>query len=251
MSTVHVEGISSKTSEDEIKSFFSFCGKIQTLSVTPTDNDTQSAAVTFEKAAAAKTALLLDNTQLGPNSVHVSAAKSIDELAGEKATSAEEAIKDHTIEQEDKPRGRIIAEYLAHGYVISDKAIERALALDQQHGISNRFTSTLKNFDDRFQATQKAQTVDTKLGLTEKATWGWQSLNSYFNKAAETPTGQKLRQFYDTGNKTVMDVHNEARHLADLKGGKQDGAAGPSSEKTGEEPVVADTKAEASAPATT
>lgn len=228
---VHVEGISSKTSKEEIQSFFSFCGKISNLDTQESPADgTKTATVTFEKAAAAKTALLLDNTQLGPNSVHVHSPKTMDELADEKGSSSEEAHKEH-IEQEDKPRGRIIAEYLAHGYVISDKAIEKALDLDKQHGISNRFVSTLNNFDSKFQATQKAQTVDSKLGLTEKANWGWQSLNSYFNKAAGTPTGQKLRQFYETGNKTVMDVHNEARYLADLKGGKQAGAASSSTEK--------------------
>ncbi|KAF2865883.1 actin cytoskeleton protein-like protein [Massariosphaeria phaeospora] len=225
-STVHVEGISTKTNEDEVKSFFSFCGKIQSISVTPTDDNTQSATVTFEKAAAAKTAMLLDSTQLGPNSVHVTAAKSIDEVAGDKAASAEDAKDgDHNIEQEEKPRSRIIAEYLAHGYAISDKAIERALTFDQQHGYSNTFTNTLKNFDQRFQATQKAQAVDSKLGLTEKAFAGWRGLTSYFDKAAGTPTGQKLRGFYETGNKTVLDVHNEARHLADLKGNKEGGAS--------------------------
>jgi RNA recognition motif-containing protein len=218
MSTVNVEGISQKTGEDEIKSFFSFCGKISSLKVTPGDNDTQNASVTFEKAAAAKTALLLDNTQLGPNSVHVTSSKSIDEIAGDKSASAEEAKDgDHHIEQEEKPRSRIVAEYLAHGYTISDKAIERALSLDQQHGVSTRFTQALQNFDSRFQATQKAQAVDNKLGITEKAVAGWRGLYSYFDKAAGTPTGQKLRSFYDAGNKTVMDVHNEARHLADLQ----------------------------------
>lgn len=138
--TVQVEGISTKTSQDEIKSFFSFCGKIQDITLTPAGNDTQSASVTFEKAAAAKTALLLDNTQLGPNSVHVTSAKSIDDVAGEKAASAEEAKDgDHHLEQEEKPRGRIIAEYLAQGYAISDKAIEQALTLDKQHGVSQRY----------------------------------------------------------------------------------------------------------------
>jgi len=228
MSTVHVENISTKTNQDEIKSFFSFCGKISDISVTPTDENTQSAAVTFEKAAAAKTALLLDNTQLGPNSVHVTSSKSIDELAGDKAASAEEAKDgDHHIEQEEKPRARIVAEYLAHGYTISDKAIEQALALDKQHGISTRFTSALQTFDQRFQATQKAQAVDTKLGVSDKVAAGWRGLNSYFDKAASTPTGQKLRQFYETGNKTVIDVHNEARHLADLK--KDNGTGGEKS----------------------
>ncbi|ORY14825.1 actin cytoskeleton protein-like protein [Clohesyomyces aquaticus] len=234
--TVHVEGISTKTSEDEIKSFFSFCGKIQSLSVTPTDDSTQSATVTFEKNAAAKTALLLDNTQLGPNSVHVSAAKSIDDLAGEKGTTEDEAHHDkHDVEQEEKPRSRILAEYLAHGYVISDKAIERALTLDQQHGITSKFASTLKTIDNRLQATQKAQAVDTKFGVTEKALAGWRGLNSYFEKASGTPTGQKLRQFYEVGNKNVMDVHNEARHLADLK---TKGSA------TGEKPSVEEAQVE-------
>lgn len=224
--TVHVENISGKTSEEEIKSFFSFCGKISNISVTPTNDNTQSAAVTFEKQAAAKTALLLDNTQLGPNSVSVSAAKSIDEIAGDKAASAEEAKdeRDHHIEQEEKPRSRIVAEYLAHGYAISDKAIEKALSIDQQHGVSTKFTETLKSFDQRLGATQKAQAVDQKLGATEKVTAAWNLLGSYFDKAAGTPTGQKLRQFYETGNKTVVDVHNEARHLADLKSSKQSSA---------------------------
>ncbi|KAF1842516.1 actin cytoskeleton protein-like protein [Cucurbitaria berberidis CBS 394.84] len=230
-STVNVENISTKTSEDEIKSFFSFCGKIQSLSVKSTGNDTQSASVTFEKAAAAKTALLLDNTQLGPNSVQVSSAKSIDEIAGDKAASAEEAKDgDNTIEQEQKPRARIIAEYLAHGYAISDKAIESALAVDKQHGYSTKFLNILNNFDQKTQATQKAQAVDAKLGVTNKAYAAYNSLTTYFDKAANTPTGQKLRGFYDQGNKTVVDVHNEARHLADLK--KSDKSGKPSAEES-------------------
>ncbi|KAL6705794.1 Protein vip1 [Coniothyrium glycines] len=218
--TVNVENISTKTSEDEIKSFFSFCGKIHALSVQHHDADTQSATVTFEKPAAAKTALLLDNTQLGPNSVKVTSAKSIDEIAGEKAASAEEAKDgDHHIEQEQKPRARIIAEYLAHGYVISDKAIESALEADKKNGYTQKFLNAINNFDQKTQATQKAQAVDQKLGVTNKAYAAWGGLQSYFDKAASTPTGQKLRAFYEQGNKTVMDVHNEARHLADLKKG--------------------------------
>lgn len=233
--TVHVENISTQTSEKEVRDFFSFCGKISSLSVTPTSGNSQSATVTFEKETAAKTALLLDNTQLGPAQVHVTAAKSIDELAGGHADDAS-AAKDehgHDVEQEDKPRSRIIAEYLAQGYAISDKAIERAIQLDQQRGFSTKFTTALKSFDQRFHATQKAQAVDTKLGVSGKAAAGWRGMNSYFEKAMGTPTGQKLRQFYVQGNKQVIDVHNEARHLADLKAGKSSptasGAAGPAS----------------------
>jgi len=219
-STVYVENISTKTSEDEIKSFFSFCGKIQDISVKSTGSDTQSASVTFEKAAAAKTALLLDSTQLGPNSVHVKSAGG--DSSTEKA-AAEDSHEGDDISQEQKPRARIVAEYLAHGYVISDKAIESALAADKQHGYSSKFLQTLQNIDSKTQASQKAQVVDQKLGITNKALGAWAGLTSYFDKAQGTPTGQKLRAFYDQGNKTVMDVHNEARYLADLKKGQSGG----------------------------
>lgn len=34
-----------------------------------------------------------------------------------------------------------------------------------------------------------------------------------------TPTGQKIRQFYEVGNKQVMDVHEEAKRLAGMGAG--------------------------------
>ncbi|KAK5731550.1 Protein vip1 [Elasticomyces elasticus] len=49
--TVHVKGISSSISEEEVCDFLSFCGKIQSLSVTPESSDIlsgQSATITFE-----------------------------------------------------------------------------------------------------------------------------------------------------------------------------------------------------------
>jgi len=225
--TVHVKNISGETSEKEVNDFFSFCGRISSLSLTPETSEkssTQSATVTFEKETAAKTALLLDNTQLGPSQVHVTAAQSLDQLSGSaKGTTAKGADSSEDgaeVAQEDKPRSRIAAEMLAHGYVIGDNAIQRALALDQQHGISTRFTSALTQFDQRFKATETAQGLDQKYNITARATEGWKSLYSYFDKAQETPTGQRLRAFYDQGQKQVLDVHNEARHLAALKQGK-------------------------------
>jgi RNA recognition motif-containing protein len=218
--TVHVEGISAQTTEKEVRDFFSFCGKISNISVTPTSNETsstKSASVTFEKETAAKTALLLDNTQLGPAQVHVTSAASLGDLA---PTAKESDAHAEEVAQEDKPRSRIVAEYLAHGYVISDKIIERALALDQQHGVSSRFTKALTDFDSRYKASEKAKVTDEKYQVSQKATNAWNTMNSYFDSALSTPTGQKLRQFYADGEKQVIDVHNEARHLANLKSGK-------------------------------
>jgi len=229
--TVHVEGIAAQTTDKEVRDFFSFCGKISNLSVKPTSGDsdsTKSATVTFEKETAAKTALLLDNTQLGPAQVQVKSAQSLSELAGSDPTN-EEKSEDSEVSQEDKPRSRIVAEYLAHGYVLSDTVIERALALDKQHGVSQRFTNALSNFDKKYQATDKAKVVDEKYAVSQTATSTWNTLYSYFDQTLNTPHGQKLRNFYTQGEKQVLDVHNEARHLANLKQGKTSAAAASSS----------------------
>ena len=173
---------------------------------------------------AAKTALLLDNTQLGTSQVSVSSAANLEDLAGKPPPSDEASRDEHDITQEDKPRSRIVAEYLAHGYAISDNAIQRAIALDNKHGVSNRFTNALTSFDAKYKASDKAKSVDASYGITEKASRGWAGLSSYFEKAVNTPTGQKLAAFYTQSDKQVRDIHAEARRLADLKGGKTGGS---------------------------
>lgn len=64
--------------------------------------------------------------------------------------------------------------------------------------------------------------MDNKYQVSNKAWNAWGGLNTYFEKAMGTPTGQKLRSFYQEGEKQVTDVHNEARRLADLKKGQQE-----------------------------
>lgn len=163
--------------------------------------------------------------------MHVSSAKSLNDLSGSKsAPTGEESSEE--LSQEDKPRARILAEYLAHGYVISDKAIERAIQFDQQNGVSNRFMNALTQFDAKYKVSEKAGQADSQYGISERATQVWHGFGSYFDKVAGTPTGQKVRSFYDVGQKQVLDVHNEAKHLAGLKTGKSGMTNVPGTEKT-------------------
>merc|ERR1711939_467481 len=99
---------------------------------------------------------------------------------------------------------------------LSDNVINRAITVDKEHGFSSRFTTALSSFDQKYKASDKAKSVDTKYGVTDKAMSAWGGLNSYFEKAMNTPTGQRVRQYYVQGDKQVRDVHNEARRLADL-----------------------------------
>ncbi|MCJ1228119.1 hypothetical protein MMC12_004780 [Toensbergia leucococca] len=224
---VHVKNIAHQTSEKEVRDFFSFCGKIASLSVTPASDaheSPKSATVTFEKETAAKTALLLDNTQLGPSQVQVSSAAGLGDIAGSNAGTEDATRDEDHISQEDKPRSRIVAEYLAHGYVISDQAIQSAISLDNKHGVSTRFTNALTAFDSKYKATDRAKGIDASYGIIDKANAGWKGINSYFEKALGTPTGQKLANFYTQGDKQVRDIHAEARRLADMKSGKGGGS---------------------------
>lgn len=199
----------------------SFCGKVSSLAITPEFDSSLSATVTFEKESAAKTALLLDNTQLGSSQVTVTSAATPDQIAGSKvATQTDEPADGDEVAQEDKPRSRIAAEYLAHGYVLSDKAIQRALDLDKQHGISQRFTNALTQFDSKYKVSERAQATDKQYGVSERASQGYNILSSYFEQAVSTPTGQRLRDFYGQSQKQVLDVHNEAKHLAGFTSGK-------------------------------
>lgn len=222
-STVIVKNIASATGDSEVKDFFSFCGKISNLKVTA-EGETKSAEVTFEKETAMKTALLLNNTQLGPNQLSVVSASGAGEDDGTHYTKSAGHDSDE-ITQEEKPRARIFAEYLAHGYVVGDAAIERALELDKKHGVTNRFVSTLQGLDHKYHASDRARATDQSYGISNRANSLFLGLNSYFEKASNTPTGKKIVNFYTEGSRQVNEVHVEARRLAELKKGEHGGSA--------------------------
>ncbi|KAF2963599.1 hypothetical protein GQX73_g9965 [Xylaria multiplex] len=191
--TVHVKKISAQTKEQQIKEFFSFCGKITDIKVSPADDGTQDATVTFEKETAAKTAQLLNNTELDSSPI--------------------------------VPRSRILAEYLAHGYVVGDVAIERAIELDQKHGVSTRFMNTLTHLDQKFHATDRAKAADQSYGITNRANSLFGGLTSYFEKASNTPTGKRLVKFYTDSQRQAQDIHAEAQRLKELKKEEHGGSA--------------------------
>lgn len=90
-------------------------------------------------------------------------------------------------------------------------------------GVSSRFLNTLQSIDQKYHATDKAKGLDQSYGVTQKTNSLLSGLTSYYEKAAGTPTGQKLVNFYTQTSRQVQDIHAEARRLADIK--KQEGGA--------------------------
>lgn len=222
---VQVANIAPNTDDKEIKDFFSFCGKISSIDV-KSEGATKSATVTFEKATAAKTALLLNHTKLGENEISVTGSHNLDEAGSSSPNYKQNTDRDSDeITQEEKPRSRILAEYLAHGYVVADAGLKKAIDLDEKHGVTQRFFDTLTNLDKKYHATDRAKTADQSYGISQRVSGLFSSLNSYFEKAADTPTGQRVVNFYTQGQRQVTDIHNEARRLAELKKKENGGSA--------------------------
>ncbi|KAK6540045.1 hypothetical protein TWF694_008876 [Orbilia ellipsospora] len=220
--TVHVSNISDKSSKEEIEAFFSFCGKVKDFSVTPTSNEKGaplSATITFEQPSAARTALLLDNTLLSGVPIKVSASASLDQLQHE----AHEYAGDETglPSQDDKPRTAVFAEYLAHGYHFGDQVLQRAIDYDEKQGISKRFQKFILEIDNKHKVSDKSRAMDNTYGVSTRATQGYNTLTRYLDQALSTPTGQKVHKFYQDGRKQVLDIHNEAVRLKQIKAAEE------------------------------
>jgi len=216
--TVNVSGLSPNTTEQSLNEFFSFCGKIKSI-----QRAEKTATIVFEKESAAKTSLMLDGGTLDNAVIQVTLPPS----AGSSQTPASPLTpsgEHDELKQEDKPRSAIAAEYLAHGYILGDQAIAKAIALDQKHGISAKFTAYFHKIQERAAKAKPAaapqeagagpQTAPAK-GLSSLKNWSQQ----YYEKALSSKHGAKVKEFYTNTSKQVLDVHSEATRIAEQKTG--------------------------------
>jgi len=239
--SVNVSNLAPATSEQALHDFFSFCGKITSIV-----KETTSATISFEKVSAAKTALMLNGGTLDGANIAVTS----DEIHEDPTGHGSELHSGGAPSQEDKPRAGIAAEYLARGYVLSDQILQRAIDIDAKQGISSRFLSYISSLDHGLgerlvgpdhtisghvqtyvdAGTAKAREVDEKHALSKQAT-------DYYSKAISSPFGQRVQAFYTTTTKQVLDIHEEARRIADQH--KADAAAATAPVET--TPVTAPT----------
>lgn len=113
--------------------------------------------------------------------------------------------------------------------------------------MTNRFLGTLTALDQKVHATDRAKTADSTYGITNRANSLITGLGSYFEKATNTPTGQKIVEFYTKSQRQVTDIYAEAKRLAELK---KEEAGGSSYKAAGLDKVFGPEKTEAQAPAT-
>jgi hypothetical protein len=245
---INVSGIPPSTTEQQLRNYFVFCGSISNIDFdedkTGSDPSTEpkTAVIHYEKPSAVKTALMVRPslvlwyilpcsapTQLngslfegGILNVHSDAVHPDEE--DEEATHVPGA----PLDQSDKPRAGIAAEYLAKGYKLSDGILQRAIHIDSEKGISKRFLNYFQSIDSSIgakalgpeqtisgkvtstiqTATQHARTVDEQRGYSKVA-------GDYYTRALGSNLGQRVRAFYTTTSKQILDIHEEARRIAD------------------------------------
>ncbi|WVQ85455.1 hypothetical protein IAT38_007620 [Cryptococcus sp. DSM 104549] len=241
--TIHVSGLAPETTEDKLHDFFSFCGKLVAVQKTGSTAD-----ITFEKLSAMRTSLMLNGGTLDGAHLEVTSTADVEKTPSVLPTSATSStpIGEGTgaLEQEDKPKAAIVAEYLAHGYVLGDHIVQKAIDVDHKQGISSRFLNFFNSLDSTVGGKvvgenktvtgklqehaaalgAKTREVDQNRGISSK-------FNDYYSKVFGTPLGQKVVKFYTTTQKQVLDVHEEAKRIAEEK---KRGQAGPATVPAGE-----------------
>ncbi|EIW72379.1 hypothetical protein TREMEDRAFT_70704 [Tremella mesenterica DSM 1558] len=227
--TIHVSGLAPETSEEKLHDFFSFCGKLVSVKKTG-----ETAEITFEKLSAMRTSLMLNGGTL--DGAHLEVTSTTEEPkssvlpTGTTGSTPIGAGVVHDLTQEDKPKAAIVAEYLAHGYVLGDHIVQRAIDFDHQQGISHKVLDFFGKLDktvgnrvigqDKTVSAKlnehaafvmaKTKEVDQQRGVSSR-------LHEYYQKTAGTSIGSKFIKFYTDTQKQVLDVHEEARRIADDK----------------------------------
>lgn len=252
--TIHVAGLAPETTEEKLHDFFSFCGKLVSVKKSGSTAD-----ITFEKLSAMRTSLMLnggtlDGAHLEVTSASDSEPKTPSLLPTGATGSTPIGAGVGEVSQEDKPRAAIVAEYLAHGYVLGDQVIQRAIDFDHKQGISTRFLNFFNSLDHTIGSkvvgedktvsgavNEQAATVIAKTREVDQNRGVSAKFNDYYSKAMGTSVGQKVHQFYTTTQKQVLDVHEEARRIAAEKKAAAGGIPPVDEKAEGAIPITATT----------
>ncbi|XP_027356744.1 binding partner of ACD11 1-like [Abrus precatorius] len=158
--SVTVSNISTGTTEQDLKEFLTFPGKIEYIEM-KSDCDSFSsnvAYVTFSNSEGAETAVLLSGAVVCGQSITIDLAQ--DYVLPASAASEAEATETRNAETGGLRKAEdVVSSMLAKGFVLGKDALNRAKAFDEKH----QLTST---------ATAKVVSLDQKVGLSEKISAG-------------------------------------------------------------------------------
>ncbi|KAG1083772.1 hypothetical protein G6F42_022077 [Rhizopus arrhizus] len=232
---VLVKNIALESTEQTVKEFFLFCGKIKEfeLKVDEEDEKHQVALIHFERESAAKTAALLSNALIDESHIVAAPYFDIPSTTADNERSVDSPEQHET--QEGKPKSRIAAEILANGYMLQDHVVAKGLEYDNKYNVSSRLTgflsslqSSAKQFDEKYRIWDKAVGIDQKYKIGEKVQTAAQTAQTKAQAALQTPTGQKVQDLANQTLAQIAAVHYEAKKIQGEKLSAHGGASSPS-----------------------
>ncbi|KAE9620225.1 hypothetical protein Lal_00019614 [Lupinus albus] len=161
--SVKVSNISSSATEQDLKEFLTFPGKIEYIELKSDNNgSSQVAYVTFSNPEGAETAVLLSGAVVAGQPLTIAMAPEYSlpaSVASTLPTVATETGESGLRKAED-----VVTSLLAKGFILGKDALTHAKSFDEKHHV----TST---------ATAKVVSLDQKVGLTEKISAGTTLVN--------------------------------------------------------------------------
>ncbi|KAK7312147.1 hypothetical protein VNO77_35797 [Canavalia gladiata] len=152
--SVKVSNIASGATEQDLKEFLTFPGKIACIDMQRDKGSSHVAYVTFSNPEGAETAVLLSGAVVCGQSLTI-------DLAPDYVVPASAALEEETKTPETGLRKAedVVTSMLAKGFILGKDALNRAKGFDEKH----QLTST---------ATAKVVSLDQKVGLSEKISAG-------------------------------------------------------------------------------
>jgi len=209
--SIIVTNISIETTHKQIGDFFSFCGNITALSVTPgSDDSTITAIVTFSSPAAAKTSVLLNKALINKRPITVTLAPTDYQLPTTQQVCDPESdfsldnLITHELPAEQRTQTSVIASLLSKGYQLSSDAFQKAKTFDQTHTISKHmdqkwsdFTVAVNHYDSVYGISEKGEK------LKETVSNKCKQVNDQYAGGVQS-IGVQLNMFVDGASKTMQ-----------------------------------------------
>ncbi|KAG5118114.1 hypothetical protein JHK82_032534 [Glycine max] len=166
--SVKVSNISSTATEQDLREFLAFPGKIEYIEMQSDKGNSQVAYVTFSNPEGAETAVLLSGAVVCGQSLTIA-------LAPDHALPASAATQTSNAESGESGLRKaedVVTGLLAKGFILGKDALNRAKSFDERH----QLTST---------ATAKVVSLDQKVGFTEKISAGTVIVNDKMKEMDE------------------------------------------------------------------
>ncbi|EGG21513.1 RNA-binding region RNP-1 domain-containing protein [Cavenderia fasciculata] len=184
---VYVTNISLKATQKTVSDFFSFCGKINELSLqVDSTGQGQEAVVVFDSESAAKTALLLTNALIVDKVItvvqytsNISFANEAPHIEGQDeqqqqqpqvaAVEGQEQLQSqNNVPADERSKTSVVASLIAAGYQLGSETATKARQFDDEHSLSLRIKvgaesakASVQEFDQKFHISENAAAIKT------------------------------------------------------------------------------------------